>query len=235
MLGERRPSCAGIRLQNGSVRAARGLRAALGHEIPFWEVDRALGMLIDVLDDPSPRVREYAMVGLWELGERAGKACPRLIKLLSDDDRYVRSAAARCLGKISANADDRLSVVMALDSALVDKDADVRLAAADSLLELEETEKAAPVLIAAYFSTEPYFSGRARSMIRRVRKPEPLVPLLVKELQSKESRRRELALEALLQIGSPDTARSALNSLQADDEPEIRRWAAARLEQIHPG
>ena len=99
-------------------------------------------MLIDVLDDPSPRVREYAMVGLWELGERAGKACPRLIKLLSDDDRYVRSAAARCLGKISANADDRLSVVMALDSALVDKDADVRLAAADSLLELEETEKA---------------------------------------------------------------------------------------------
>ena len=188
--------CAGIRLQNGSVRAARGLRAALGHEIPFWEVDRALGMLIDVLDDPSPVSASTQWSGFGNLAN-AGKACPRLIKLLSDDDRYVRSAAARCLGKISANADDRLSVVMALDSALVDKDADVRLAAADSLLELEETEKAAPVLIAAYFSTEPYFSGRARSMIRRVRKPEPLVPLLVKELQSKESRRRELAAQGL--------------------------------------
>ncbi len=52
------------------------LASSLGHEIPPWEVDRALSLLIKTLDDPSPRVREFAGVGLAELGARALRAIP---------------------------------------------------------------------------------------------------------------------------------------------------------------
>ena len=51
-------------------------------DIPSWEVERAVRLLISALDDPSPRVREYAGVGLAELGPRAGQAASKLIAVL---------------------------------------------------------------------------------------------------------------------------------------------------------
>lgn len=86
--------------------------------------------------------------------------------------------------------------------------------------------------MAAYFSTEPHFSGRAQQMVRNATRPQPLVPLLLRELRSQESSRRELALKTVLQIASPEVVRAALGSLQTDEHPEIRRWAAERLKAI---
>src|SRR6516225_3728959 len=49
----------------------REAASALGHQIPAWEVEQAVSILIGVCDDPSPRVREYALVGLAQLGPKA--------------------------------------------------------------------------------------------------------------------------------------------------------------------
>jgi hypothetical protein len=66
---------AGLAIWSPTVRLGRLLRpdqpvflrreaaSSLGRDIPSWETDRAVSLLINALDDPSPRVREYAGVG----------------------------------------------------------------------------------------------------------------------------------------------------------------------------
>src|SRR5262245_25791209 len=93
---------AGLNIWSPTRRLGRLLRAdqpvfvrreaasSLGRDIPYWEVDQAVRMLIDALHDPSPRVREYAGVGLAELGPRAEQAIPQLITVLNDENRLVR-------------------------------------------------------------------------------------------------------------------------------------------------
>jgi hypothetical protein len=107
------------------VYVRREAAASLGRAIPPWEVDAALALLLDALHDPSPRVREYATVGLVELGPRAQQAASKLAAVLVDEDRFVRFAAARALGFIGEGKAPSAEVIAALTSALGDKDPDV--------------------------------------------------------------------------------------------------------------
>jgi HEAT repeat protein len=206
----------------------------LGHEIPFWEVDRALSLLKDAQDDPSPRVRESALAGLWQLGTRSEPSVPAVINLLKDDDRYVRFMAAKTLGQVAANSPKRAETLAAVGLALGDRDADVRLAAAESVLSLGESEKAAALLIPVLFSTDPYLHAHAQQIIRRTPSRGSLVSSLAHELRSKDKRNRERALETLLFHGTPETVRQALLSALDDKDPEIRRCAASKREKPAP-
>jgi HEAT repeat protein len=205
----------------------------LGRDIPSWEVDRAVSLLINSLGDPSPRVRESAGGGLVQLGPRAGQAAPRLISVLNDEDRFVRSTAARALGFIiDAGSADRSAAVAALTATLEDKDPEVRLAAAEALVKLGEAQKAAGILVAACVGTDPYFRARARPILCRANDPRPFVPMLVEQMRDQDARRRDETFQTLLLIASPEAMRSALNSSLADDNREIHEWAAARLKRI---
>jgi HEAT repeat protein len=81
-----------------------------------------------------------------------------VINLLKDDDRYVRFMAAKTLGQVAANSPKRAETLAPVGLALGDPDADVRLAAAESVLSLGESEKAAALLITVLFSTDPLSS-----------------------------------------------------------------------------
>jgi len=61
------------------------------------QTDKAIEILIDVLQDDSWYLRELAVEALGESGE---KAVPRLLELLRSGLWYTRAAAARTLGKI---------------------------------------------------------------------------------------------------------------------------------------
>jgi HEAT repeat protein len=238
---------AGLNIWSPTRRLGRLLRAdqpefirreaasSLGRDIPSWEIDQAVSMLINALDDPSPRVREYAGVGLAELGPRAEQAASKLIAALIDEDRFVRFSAARTLGFIiDAGSAQRTEAVAALAVTLNDKDPDVRLAAAETLVQIGETQKAAGILLAACGGTDSYLRDRARSIIRRAKDSRPLVAMLVKAMRDQDGERRDEAFQTLPLIGSPEAVRSALDSALAEDNPEIHRWAAARLERITP-
>jgi len=213
----------------------REAASSLGRDIPYWEVDQAVNMLIDALHDPSPRVREYAGVGLAELGPRAERAIPQLITALNDEDRFARFSAAATLGfMIDAGSAKRIEAATALTLTLADKDPDVRLAAAETLVKIGETKKAAGILLAACVGTDSHLRNRARSIIRRANDPRPFVALLSMETRGRDGGRREEALQTLLFIASPQAVRSALESALAGEDPEIRRWAAARLKRITP-
>jgi HEAT repeat protein len=115
----------------------REAASSLGCDIPSWELDRAVFLLINALDDPSPRVRECAGVGLAELGPRAEQAASKLITVLNDEDRFVRFSAARTLGFIiDAGSAKRAEAVAALTVTLKDNDPEVRLAATETLVEM---------------------------------------------------------------------------------------------------
>src|SRR5262249_19792407 len=178
---------------------------SLGRDIPSWEVDRAVSLLINALDDPSPRVREYAGAGLRELGPRAEQAASKLITVLNDEDRFVRFSAARTLGFIiDAGSAKRAEAVAALTVTLKDKDPEVRLGAAETLVEMGEAQKAAGILLAAYFGTDLYLRNRARPIILGANDPRPFVAMLVKQMRDKDGRRRDDAFQILLHIASPE-------------------------------
>jgi hypothetical protein len=58
--------------------------------------------------------------------------------------------------------------------------------------------------------------------------------VLVKEVRNPDARRRDMALATLEHIASPEAVRSALNSVLAEENPEIQQWATARLQKITP-
>jgi HEAT repeat protein len=153
----------------------REAAASLGREIPPWEVDQAVSLLIRALDDPSPRVREYAGVGLAELGPRAQRAIPKLIAVLGDEDRFVRFAAAGTLGLVVAVGSERRGeAVAALARTLDDKDPDVRLSAAGALVKMGEARRAAGVLLAAYGGMAPHLLQLVAADHARRERLEPL-------------------------------------------------------------
>jgi HEAT repeat protein len=214
----------------------REAASSLGREIPPWEVDQAVSLLIRALHDPSPRVREYAGVGLAELGPRAERAIPEVIAVLGDEDRFVRFAAAGVLGSIvGAGSARRGEAVAALARTLDDKDPEVRLSAAGALVKLGESQQAARTLRAACGGTEPHLRAWARQIIREANDPRPFIAMLAEEIRIKDARRRDEALQTLQQIAPPEAMRSILRSALDGEDPEIRKWAAGRLEQINPG
>jgi HEAT repeat protein len=238
---------AGLHIWSPTRRLGRLLRAdqptfirreaasSLGRDIPSWEVGQAVSLLINALDDPSPRVREYAGVGLSELGPSAEPAVSKLIAVLNDEDRFVRFSAARTLGSIiGAGSGKRANAVTALTVTLDDKDPDVRMAALETLLRLGEVQKAAGALVAASVGTKPILRAWARSIMRDANSPHLFAAMLVKEMRDQDGERRDEALQTLQQIDTPDAVRSALISALADDKTEFRRWAAERLKPITP-
>lgn len=211
----------------------REAASSLGHEIPSWEVDRAVSLLIGALDDPSPRVREYAGVGLIQLGRRAERALPKLVAAFDDDDRYVRFMAVRTAGAlIEAGAARPSGVVLALSRALDDPDFNVRLAAAQSLVEVGEAPKAVSLLVAECSSSDSTRRYLARLILRSAHQPRHFVAALVKELHNPDAKRRDEAFQTLLSVVSPSSIRSVLESLKKAEDPRLRQWAEERFESL---
>jgi HEAT repeat protein len=214
------------------VYVRREAASSLGRAIPPWEVDQAIKLLMGALEDPSPRVREYAMVGLVELGPRAQPAISKLTTALDDDDRFVRFGAARTLGFIEVGSTKRAEVVAALTRTLDDDDIDVRVAAAEALLKLGESQTGAGTIVTALCGSDPRLRSWARSIVRRANDTRPVVALLAHEMRNGDSQERDEAVQSMLLIASPEEVKAALRFATASHEPEISRWAAAQLERI---
>lgn len=213
----------------------REAASSLGYRIPPWEVEQAVGILIGALNDPSPRVREYAAAGLAEHKTRAERAVPKLVALLDDGDRYVRYTSAAALGLIlPPQGKVRDQALPALIKTLNDPDPAVRLEAANSLARVGAGREAIGTLVAAIVGDEPLRTQARLHMTRGGFDTRPLVAPLTAVLRDKDERRRRAALDVLIQIGSPATVRSALDSARAGDDPDVRRWADEAASRLAP-
>jgi HEAT repeat protein len=213
----------------------REAASALGHQIPAWEVSQAVITLLEVCDDPSPRVREYAAVGLAQLEGSAERATPKLLLMLNDEDRFVRYSAAAALGSVvGPNSGRRSSVVDALVPILDDPDPQVGLAAAETLCKLGRSRDAIGTLAAAFEGSDEQNRSRARQIMTHTGTgSSAIVEWLLPKLHNADSKRREEAYDVLMAIGGPEPIRAALQRVAESGEPELRQWARSKLKRVN--
>ena len=104
--------------------------------------------------DVEVEARRAAIEALEALGRQAAPAGPALVAALADQDRFVRWAAARALGKIRPA--DVATLVPALAHLVADGDRDVALSALSALSAFGPRARAAvPALLEAAQTREP--------------------------------------------------------------------------------
>ena len=223
------------------VYVRREAAASLGTGIPASKVEEAIAALIGALDDPSPRVRESATVGLWGHKTRAARAVPGLVELLKDGDRRVRYAAAACLGEVVGPSDPELSLAIpALTTALADPEADVRGRAAESLATLGRPDLAVATLARLWDCPDDMARNRAQSTARRRLGPNDrrLVEALVAAATYQNMAARVEAADVLLAHGRVAEAMPILDQAEKHADPGIRHRSAqvrAAFESRKPG
>jgi HEAT repeat protein len=206
--------------------------------VPSWEADEAIDVLIGALNDPSARVRESALAGLGAHRARARRAVPAILRSLGDKDAGVRFTACAVLGDVlppDGRGAEHEAVVAALKDALGDNDPQNRLAAALSLLRLRETDAAVPTIaLAATNTADDFLRTQARYSMRRYGTSADLIAGIVPLIRAEDPARRQDALELLLEIAPPTKVRAALRNALGDVDPEVRHWAAGKLESLTP-
>jgi HEAT repeat protein len=207
-------------------------------DVPSWEAEEAIGVLIGSLNDPSPRVRESALSGLGAHGVHAGMALPAILKSLGDKDRGVRHVACAVLGVVPSpdgRGPGHKVVVAALKDALDDNEAQNRLAAAVSLLRLGETRAAVPTIALATTNTgDDYLRRLARLYMGMDGTNGDLIAGVVPLVRAEDPGRRQAALDLLAEIAPTTTVIAALRDALEDGDPKVRRWAAQKLESLTP-
>ena len=102
--------------------------------LPPWERQPAYRILLATINDPEPRVRARAAVGLGSHPEHTAEVVSTLIALLQDQALEVRESALVALERmITAGSPERAVVAEAVVSALDDPKPAVRLEAARAL------------------------------------------------------------------------------------------------------
>jgi HEAT repeat protein len=212
----------------------REAAAALGHGIPSWEVGRAVALLIEVCEDPSPRVRENAIQGLSQLGPRAEPAVPRLLALLGDDDHFVRSSAAEALGQIvTPQSGVQPGAASALIGSLEDPNREVRLYAAESLMKMGAEQAAAPTVVGVLTGSDLHLRQMAESILRRTHGDTRFLrSLLVRKLADPDPEVQLSAAEAMVCMGTEQDAFPTLAAALCCTNADLRTRASAILLKV---
>jgi HEAT repeat protein len=203
---------------------------------------------VDALETITARPRDLptppATVA-QELGaQRAAEAAKALTRALSDQDRFVRWAAARTLGKM-APLDDvengkqvEHGAVAGLALLMSDRDPDLRLRVAEALADFGKAAgDAVPALAVAASRGDDEARIAAAHAIQVIGgNPGVAVPALVTGLDNTNVRLRRAAAEALAKYGTEArAARPALQRALRDTDPEVRRLASDALIKIGTG
>src|SRR5262249_2629863 len=134
-------------------------------------------LLVDLLDDPQPTVRERAAAALGMIGVKE-TAKARLLRALEDESPRVRVAAPPVLWKLIP---DPVPLVPVLIACLSDRDAFVRWHAATTLGEMgQAAEPALPALLVALYDRDDVVQMHAaRALGNLGLAPERVIPGLI--------------------------------------------------------
>jgi len=128
-----------LKHENRDVRAAAATAikqiGPTGEHIP---------LLLPALQDPFMKVRSTVILTFAYMGEAARPTIPEIIKMLKDENAWVRMHSAAALGKFEAAAKD---AVPNLRAALSDEAGIVRGVAATSLAKIQPSAEIVPDLI----------------------------------------------------------------------------------------
>jgi len=189
--------------------------------------------LLELLEqDPEADVRAHAGLALTRIAPADAAvvdACGRVLG--RDSEARVRQSAAALLVQAGPAAEP---VTAAIERALTDGDAVVRVFAAGAAGQLGRTSLALPVLLAGLTHEDPAVRAEAAGMLAAVAPAHAAaVAPLITALSDREGQVRSAAAEALGQIGQP--ARSALQPLwrlMRDPDEQVRETALSAIRRI---
>lgn len=181
------------------------------------------------LSDPDPEVRVATLRKLAAAGKAPEATIVRVAKLLKDEQTMVHAAAIDCLAAL-APRDPR--VVNACIKGLQDEQRNIQFAAQQALT--KAGPGAIPLLV--NLAKADRRSVRVATLIAVLAIGDSAVPALVRCLKEQDERGRQAICELLAMFnarGKP--ALPALEMLQQDSSPGVRKAAAAAIKQIEEG
>ncbi len=189
-----------------------------------WQHCAALGpvavpALITAVQHWDEKVRQGATWALIKIGKPSVEP---LIEVLQTGEPLSRQAAALALGQIG---DPRAA--QALNAALSDEYADIRITAIGALLRVGPSAKD---MIAALKNEEPQVRKAAAWSLGRSRKVEALQPLMI-AAKDEEAEVRLAVVTALGEIGREGALQSLLSMIN-DPDPQVRAAASEATERI---
>ncbi len=175
-----------------------------------------------------------AIDALVKIGEGA---VSELLGVLKDPDARVRASAAKVLGKIGSESEEKaVAIASSLVDSLNDPNQEVRRAAAEALGRIGSL--AVPKLAEALQAEQTVARSSAAEALGQIgADAKEAVPNLVARLQDSDWRVRSAAARALGKIGTeakleaPAIVPPMIQALE-DPDPEVRRSAAEALGRI---
>ena len=237
VLGKKRSEWLKLLKESKNPKARQGSLLALAVIGPKEGVVN--GILEALSKDADANVRREAINVLTGMGKEAKGAVDALGEALQKDkSEIVREAAARSLAKFGPQAE---SQVLILASALEDKHAGTRAAAAETLNELgEKARPALPKLLKVLSNKDSDHFTRTYAALILVKisdEPRKLVPALTAALSDKDSpvKVREAVIYGLSSLGAEaaDSAEALAKILaEKKEKVELRRSAAVALAKV---
>ncbi|MEI7728387.1 MAG: HEAT repeat domain-containing protein [Verrucomicrobiota bacterium] len=208
-------------LQNQNFFPVRFRKASIRHSIAadaFWVLGTQAECAIPDLAVLATN-KDSASGACMALAGISGKALPVLLNTLTNQDAFVRTCAARALGKgfestnftlkstmpLGTDA-DACKAVWALISALGDLDPGVRQSAVSALGDIARVpERAVPALIQRLGETNALCRRRAVAALRAYgSSARPALPAVTEALEDADATVRRLAASAIQAIKSED-------------------------------
>lgn len=208
-------------------KAATVLRSQSGPLLPT--IEELMAHYSDA--DWKDRAHNAFLTGLH--GEKAAKAVPALIRLLSDKEMMVRANATYALGKIGAPAKDALPILAAQ---IKDQSVLIRGRSATAIAVHGEAAKAyLPVLENALDSDQDVSkAGIAAAIWRITGDSSKLLSVIRKFLSSEDVAMRLNGVVAVARVGSiGKEAEPLVLTALADEDPAVRTAAAYAMASIN--
>ena len=171
-------------------------------EIAAWSLAAigadAVPALVELLNDPSPHLKQRAVEALGLVGAAAKPAVPTIIKNLEGSDFEVRQRVADALGWIGREPE---IVIPALTEALNDSDVGVQLYAAQSLGSFGgRATNAIPALLVNFAAKDYRTRQSAVAALSKI-SPEitakEVVPVLFRQLEDPSGYHNEVLIDLL--------------------------------------
>ena len=200
--------------------------------------DEVLDALVRCVGAAQKTVQRRAIDALAVIAKSGdARVVDRLRRALGGDDRRMRWGAAYALGQIGAGA-FAMDVADALSEALSDDDGDIRWAAANLLVRLgrEYPEEIRARLIVLGADSDHNARKMALYCIRDLGfAGADLLAVLKHAVRDRDVHVRLAALAVLTRLTdvSDSAATLALESLETDSDPGVRRAAAVALGNFH--
>jgi HEAT repeat protein len=192
-------------------------------EIAAWSLAAigadAVPSLMELLDNPSPHLKQRAAEALGLAGSAAEPAVPTLVKLLEDSDFTVRQRVADALGEIGKRPD---LAVPALISIINDPGYGVGSIAAEALGKFgERATNAIPALLEG-MKSGPYLvksaAAIALSKISRETVRKEVIPVLISDLKRPGSHNTALITLSQMQDETDLVIPAIIGALDDSDE-----------------